>query len=389
VTRYTLSVRTLFSFIALFFLALAPVSHAEQTDVWDFRTDQHLPASVVGLTMAEKQPEGIHVQTSQNGFLIWNTPFVHPVDVLTLRLRSKKPVTIGLLWHPTENLDEQVQRDIDIPASETTHIMSLSLHDWKSWNWKTAKIGIGLPMGTDIVLEEMIWRQYSFTEKMANAWASFWTFDEFRAYSINFLWGPLLGFDPVALEELYDHLPPTAWSVTRIFYALLGICALIGVVFSLFDRKNGRHILLWSVFGTLGICWLLFDMRMGAELMSYAVTDYKTFVQPPDEDKMFRTHGNFYTLAERMMPLIARYDRYVVYTREQMPFYSNLRYLTYPSIALRPDQDTSGVKLWVMIDRGDIRVENNRLVDGNGTILSGTGTVIANYDTGSFLFATQ
>lgn len=387
-TRYTLCVRTLFSFIALFFLALAPVSHAEEIDAWDFRTTLHLPDSLPGITMAEKQTGGIAVNTAADGFLVWNTPFLHPVDVLTLRIRSEKPATIGLVWHPLEDANLQVQRDMDIQAGPSVQDIHLSLHDWKSWNWQTEKIGLALPAGSAVLIEQMIWRRYSFMEKMSIAWDSFWTFDEFRAYSINFLWGPLIAFNPVALSELYQYLPPPSWSVTRIFYAVMGIGVLIGLLFYAFDRQGGKKILLCSIFGTLAILWLVFDARMGLELLSYAVTDYKTSVAPPVEDRTFRSHGNLYTMAHTLLGNIRQYDRYVLFAPEPSPFYSNFRYITYPSVALQPDQDLTGVKLWAVLRRQDIRVVDGHLVDGNGTVLTGTGKVIQVYSADTFLFAT-
>lgn len=375
-------------FAVLLAVSLAPLAHAEEIDAWDFRTGQHLPDGSQGLSAAKVTTNGLQIQTQTDGFLIWSAPFVHPVDVLTLRIRSAKQATLGLLWHPAEDLNLEMQRDISIPGQPVVQDINLSLYDWKSWNWKTPKIGLGFPAGSDVVIESMIWRRYSFTEKMATAWASFWTFDEFRVYSINFLWGPLVAFNPVALNELYDHLPPTAWSVTRLFYAVIALSAVMGFAFYLFDRKAGKRTMLLILCATITACWLVFDLRMGLELINYGIVDYRTFVQPEEKEKMFRTHGNFYSFGSAMLPTIRQYDRYVLYAPEPSPFYSNLRYMSYPSVILKPEQDTAGVKLWVVIGRPDIRAESGRLIDGTGQILSGTGRVVELYDTGTFLFAT-
>ncbi len=385
---YTFSVHRFLPLAALFFLTLAPVVHAEQIDMWDFTVGQHMPDGSQELSVVERVPEGLHVQTSTNGFLIWQTPLVHPVDVLTLKIRSAHQVTAGFLWHPKEDRFIQLQRDFTIPQSSEWHNAHLTTSTWPDWNWQTDEIGIGFPAGTDLVIESMTWRRYSLAEKLATAWQSFWTFDDFRVYSINFLWGPLLATNPIVLADMYDYLPPTPWSVTRIFYALIGLSALIGAIFFAFDRQGGKRIFLLLIACTTVASWLVFDLRMGVELMDYAFNDYQTYVQPADEDKTFRTHGSFYTVAQKMLPTIRQYDRYVLHIDNSSPFYANMRYITYPSLALRPDENTDGVKLHVMIERKDIRVVDGRLVDRNNEVLSGSGQILETIEPGSFLFTT-
>jgi hypothetical protein len=128
---------------------------------------------------------------------------------------------------------------------------------------------------------------------------------------------------------------------------------------------------------------------MGAEIISYGIEDYRSYIKPPEDEKTFRTHRNLYTRIEKMLPIIKQYDRYVLIAFEPSPFYSNLRYMSYPSIPLHTDQDTTGVKLWVIVDRRDITVNaQNHLVNGEGTPLTATGRVLQIIDDKTFLFAT-
>lgn len=381
---YTRPVRRFLPIIALACCALVPLAHAEQTDVWDFRMGQELPDGSMGLDMVQQQRDGLHVQTAGDGFLLWNTPFQHPVDVMTLRVQTAKRIDVGLLWRDTYG---QLQRDFAIDISPTVKDIRLSLTDWKDWNWQTDQIGLGFPAGTDAVIESVSWTRYTAMEKLQTMWKSFWKFDSFRAYSINFLWGPLLATNPVMLHELFTRLPPVAWSVTRIFYGLIGSATLIGLVFFVFDRQGGKKILFLCTGITILTCWLVFDLRMGAELMQYALTDYRTYVKPPSAEKTFRTHGAFYTVAEHMLPIIKQYDHYVIYDMDPSPFYANLRYLTYPSIPYRSTEKPDDTKLYVVLERPDIKLVNGRLVDSKGEVLSGTGTILQAHTNGTFLFA--
>ncbi len=128
---------------------------------------------------------------------------------------------------------------------------------------------------------------------------------------------------------------------------------------------------------------------MGAEVISYAVDDYRMYIAPPEDQKTFRTHRNLYTRILKMLPIMQKYDTYVLYVFEPSPFYSNLRYMSYPSVPIHPDQDTSDIKLWAVIDRADITMNaNHHLIDGNGNVLTGTGTVLQTIDDKTFLFAT-
>ncbi len=385
---YTPQVRRLLPFAALFFLTLVPLAHAEETDVWDFRSGTNMPKGAQSLTRVEVTAEGIEIETATDGYLYWDTPFLRPVDVLSLRVSNPKDIDAVLLWHSDKYPGQQVQRAIHIPGKPGIQVVNMVPGEDNAWMWNTDQLGLGFPAQTDIVLESMVWRRYSFTEKMQTAWRSFWTPDEFRAYSINFLWGPLLATNPVSLDTLFQTLPPPSWSVDRIFYAVMGIAILIGLLFYAFDRSTGKRIA-WIIVGsTFLFCWLLFDARMGYEIMQYGMDDYRTFIAPPIAEKTFRTHEHLYSLAEEMLPTLQSYDSYVLFAPEGSPAYSVLRYQSYPSIPLRPDQERRDTKLWVILERPDIRMEKNHLVNQKGEILSTTGSVIRTFDTDTFLFAT-
>ncbi|HVW66564.1 MAG TPA: hypothetical protein VHA78_02420 [Candidatus Peribacteraceae bacterium] len=377
--------------LALISLILVPAAHAEQDTSWDFR-DPSFQVTQQSLSSVTRGADGLHIQTNTDGFLFWQNPFVHPFDVMTLHVIQNKSATDpGLIWHPPGTpADATTQLFFHINADGNAQDIDVVPTDNPLWSWQTDQFGIGFPAGSDIVIQSITFKQYSTWEKIAEAWKSFWTFDQFRPYSINFLWGPEFTFSPTARANLFTSLPPHGMSADRLFYSIIGIAVLIGLVFFFFSptRREGLKT------GTVIVCtvfiaiWILFDLRMGSEILSYAFTDIRTYVSPPANEKTFRTHGNFYTIAHAMLPTIEKYDHYVVFEPNDSPFYANLRYMSYPSIPMHPEQDTSKVHLWVVMDRRDVQIgADHRLADGNGKILTASGHVLQDFGNGTFLFA--
>lgn len=367
---------------------MIPFAHAEQTDVWNFSAGYNLPEGSQSLTLVQQTPQGLHIQTSSDGFLYWLNPLLHKVDVLSLDVINQSGIDAALLWHPAGAPEGQLQYYFYIPPSPTKTTVHLALTDIRGWDWRSDQFALGFPAGTNVIVSNMTWRRFSTWEKVTEAWKGFWTFDVFRPYSINFLWGPLLPFNPVARDTLFERMPPPSWSADRLFYLAIGISIAVGLLFYVFDRVGGKKILIYAVGGSVVAIWVLFDLRMGAEIIGYAVTDYQKFVAPPAAQKTLRTHENFYSIAEKLLPTIKKFDQFVVVGPTPSPYYANLRYMAYPSVGMNTDADTSGATLWAIIKRPDIKVNGQRLVADDGTVIAGSGTVIERYDAGSFLYHT-
>lgn len=353
-----------------------------QEEVWELAT-QGERMHVQDLTEVTVTPEGVHVRTDTDGYLFWDSPFGQSVDVLELTVTNENDVTAGLLWY-ADNRDmerSQSQMDILLPASTGWRTVTVVPTNARHWNWRSVQVGIGFPQGSDVVLKRITWKRWLLSEKIVEGWKSFWTFDDMRAYSINFLWGPLLAFHSTARATLFDHLPPYAWSADRFFYLVIII---VGIS-ALLRHTRGAAIF----FGVTCIAlWLLFDLRMGLEILSYARDDYVSYLSKPVEEKVLRTHENLYSAMERSLPIIRRYDRFVVLPTQGSPTYANLRYQSYPTIALRPDDNHAGVKLW-FVSRPGVHVDDkHQLVDERGTVLTGPGDVSLLIDAHTFLLST-
>jgi hypothetical protein len=376
--------------LTLLGLAFTPLAHAETDTTWDFR-DANMQVDAQGLTNVTKTADGLHIQTSSDGFLYWSKPFTQPVDVMTLHVIGATASDPGLIWHP-----------LIAPAGDTTQLyfhidpqpdlqdVNVVTNDNPLWDWHTDQFGIGFPAGTDVVLQSITLRNYSTWEKATEAWNAFWTFDQFRPYSINFLWGPLFTFNAISRAKLFDHLPPFGISADRLFYMVIGLGIVLGAlcVVLMKDKKKAKRRAAAIILGTFAVVWVIFDVRMGAEILSYAFHDYNTYIAPEENAKTFRTHGSFYTIANEMMPAIMQVPRYVVVEPNDSPFYENLRYMSYPSIPMHVDQNTTGVTLWAVFQRNDVRMDAmHRLIDAKGHILSPPGHLSKDFGGGTFLFA--
>ncbi len=371
-------------------LILPFLVHAESTTVWEF-SQARVPGqwTVKDLTSVKPSMEGLHVQTQREG-LVWRAvELLHPIDVVTVTLTSSAPIEANLLWKARGDPPGRLaQFAFAVEQANVPVTIDIIPGTTRQWNPSTTELGFSFPKGADVVIHDVRLRGWSVGEKFLEGIKSFWVFDTFRPYSINFLWGPLLGFSPPAREQLFQRLPPLAISAVRIFYALLLLLGIGGIVLVLITRGSPRvkRYALTTFGGTFIAVWLLFDVRMGLEILNYARTDMQTYVRPPIGRKKLRTHGDFYDIAQQAMPMLRAVPRYALITENDSPFYQNLRYMTYPALPIVPGNDLSNISLLLVLHRPDIVVHDNRVILQTGETVAADGRVIADYGSGSFLY---
>ena len=194
-----------------------------------------------------------------------------------------------------------LEMPFDVPAGLNSELV-LTPSDFKQWNPWTTNIGFIFPAGSDLVLHSLRMYGLRFPERMVEALKSFWHLDEVRPYSINFLWGPLLTQNPFARAKMYNGYPPSAASATRVFYALIGLC-LAGILLTSVSRSNARKdSWIGGLIVVFCVCWVLFDVRMGAEIVGYALHDYQTFISQEVPHRVLRTHDDIYDVVEQLKP---------------------------------------------------------------------------------------
>lgn len=374
------------STIIAFGLFFAPVTEAAQSTVWNFRGSVPQGINVQNLTTVEATAEGIYVETGTDGFLQL-PPLAQPADVLRLVVTNATPAEIAVLWRtPDLNPGEYYQENVVLPAGEGKEV-SVTLHQVDEWTWSAPFLGLAFPAGTRLLIEEMEWKRYSAGEKLANAFVSFWTPDRFRLYSINFLWGPLLAPTPEARAMLYETLPPRSWSATRIFYAVFLLAAGIAVITRWMVPELGAKRILAMLALVGAILWVFFDLRMTQEILAYIRDDWR-YILSDAPDRAFRSHATLYDALETTDELLGDEERYVLIAQDNTPFFSNVRYALYPAVPVRPDEDTAGVRTWLVFARDDVTAEDGSLKLRDGTVLAHSGSVIHRFDDTSFIFRT-
>lgn len=335
--------------------------------------------------------KGLAVKAKADGYLIWSDhPIDGPTDVITVRAQSDRPTKASLLWNPKNGKDDDmVQMFFDIPGGNGFHNIDVIVSNQPQWDWHTSQFALALPAGANVTIEELQFRRWPFYERTVERWKSFWTFDGFRPYSINFLWGPLLAGNEPARAHLFDTLPPSAPSATRYMYAFLAMIALAAFIVGL---KAWRRPLAFGWF--LAACilvWIIFDIRMGAEIISYAVHDVKTYVLPKPADKTLRNYEDVYARIEAMLPDLKNHQKIALLVPMHEVYEPLMRYANYPRMVVTDPTTMTGATAWVTMDRTDMWVDDTKhLRQGHdpitSTVIAGPGHIAAKIDENNFLF---
>jgi glycosyltransferase involved in cell wall biosynthesis len=379
--------------LILGFLACTSTAHAAYLTPWDF-TDSAIPGrwEVTDLDPPTPTAEGLSVKSETDGVMIYSDIVLpHHIDAVFVYTSSPKPTDAFLLWHergtPHEHL---VQYPFTIPASEDPARITFNVSPYPQWDSKADRIGFAFPGGSDFILHKVELVGFSPMEKLLEAWRTFWTFDRYTPYTINFVWGPLLTFNPIARDHMFDKLPPLARSGNLIFYGiLLGICGAL-LLRHFIARKSRSHVKGMSILLlSFAILWIAYDIRMGLEFINYLVTDYYTYHSQESPNRSFREHHTFYDFVDSIKPHIASDEKYIFMGQQRWPYLGAIRYLTYPILPTEPTQNLHGVKTWVIYDRPDIFLNAENMLETDGRIFAGPGEIVHQFDDASFVFRSQ
>mgnify|MGYP003394278221 CR=1 FL=1 len=377
--------------VILGLIALPLSASAVEVTTWDF-TDGQVPGqwNVKEITSAAPTAEGLRVRTDTSGLMWRDIGETGGFDSVTLIVTSPKDITARLIWHRRgDETNLLTPLDFTIPKSSGPQKIHIAPEGYSRADPHADELGLSFAAGTDILIHAIQLERWSTGEKFMNALKSFWTPDEFRPYAINFLWGPLLAFTPTGRDQLFQRLPPLAASAVRLFYGLILLAGIGGIVAVFFARGNERvRRGALATFACLLIgLWLLFDLRMGGEILSYVRSDFRTHVLPDAGQKTLRTHGSFYDVAATVLPELRKEERYALITDSDSPIYSNLRYMSYPSLPLVPGNTvTNGLQLLFVYDRPDIRFVNGSLLNPDGTNLATNGHMLMTRGSGTYLY---
>jgi hypothetical protein len=361
-----------------------------ELSAWDFRGQEPSGWQLQGVMDYQITGRGIELRIGpEGGGLLHPGVFDHRVEAITVHIQSERPTKGFFIWHEHGTpQDETPQLPFTIEASQTMQTIDLPLTYYKQWTRDADLIGIGFEGNSRVVLERVDARGWSVIEKIEELMIGFWTFDAFRPYSINFLWGPLLSYNPVMRATLYETLPPFAHSATQWMYVLLGIA--FGAWLLTHMMRSRRTEAAFGILCALFIgLWVLFDLRMGSELITYARRDIASHVLNEPGAKTLRTHETFYDVLEQSLPLLKAHERFGLVTNENA-FYSLVRYNAYPSLPIRPSSDQAGLSLWLVSYRPNVVIDAQGRLTVDEHILSGPGKILRTLPGGnSFLFSTE
>lgn len=379
----------------------APLGASAATvSTWDFRGSQMAQGWGASYLIVTPGPEGLRIRSEQQGALFHGPRLAHPIEAVRLTFAATTGQMEAIFaWQPRSAAPGtllQIPVRIEGTSPETVDI---DLWPYEEWDSRPETIAIGFPPGADVTLASVEAIDWSALENATEAWKSFWVFDDFKAYSINFLWGPLLHFNPIGRSRLFQSgpgLPPIGWSGNRLFYlvlgALAGLCALHWILRTRCGIAVARRRVLGlppeaGAFALAFLAvWAVFDLRMGAETISYAIDDYRTHVAPPPGARTFRDYLNFYDALERSMPVLASEPHYAFLTVPATPLPTRARYHTYPSTPLFEGEDASAVRNWLVFKREDVSVGSGGRLFVGGQPVSAPGRILERFDDSSFIF---
>lgn len=381
--------------IAFSLFGIVPQAHAAWTTVWDFTAPGPLEGQwAQNNAILEKTPSGLRITANANGGVIRNVGTSHPVDSMKI-VMTKGVKGVGVfVWHRSKDPEGQF---VQLPFSmegTNNEVIAFPLDNFPDWDPWSDAIGLGFGSAADVTIARIELYGRPSAETLMEYVKSFLQFDGYLPYSINFLWGPLMVGTPMARSTLFDGHPPLGMSGNRVFYGLLVLFAIVCVGWALSLRKHAsakkRRAPLAAFALFFCLLWISYDLRMGAEVMSYFINDLRSYVFAPAGKKEFRNTKSFYDVLEQSLDALTATPHYAVLTIEPSPFRKMAGYRTYPkSMPLFPGDDMKTAGAFLLFYSPDTGVDEKgrlmRLVNGNAVVLAERGT-LKKFNDNAFLY---
>ena len=287
-----------------------------------------------------------------------------------------------LFWHmPGQDAKEAYQIPLNLPAGNTVQTIVMDMSRIAEWSPKLDSFGFVMNPGEQLLLQRIEFSGPGLIDRIVYPLQSFFVFDEMHSYSINFLWGPMMVYSKDLVPKIFTEIPPYGDSWNAVFYGLILLFVLAAWILR---KKRLVAVVVISI-------WLLLDMRMSAEILSYAANDVSNWWSKPIQERTYRDRGGFTVFAQLLADTVQKDESYVLAASQAWPFVGTLRYETYPALPTfftndLDAADLSDKRLWAVYRRNDFAVNEEGQLTRNGEPLTEPGTVLLQYEAHSFLF---
>ncbi len=355
---------------------------------WDFTGGKTIEGWQIQGLDVRQGPDGLHIRGA--GVMMHMVDATHRIDSVNLIFAKSVASPAVIAWHRSKSpSNEFVQLQLVLGnAGPVNH--EVPLHGISEWDPWADVIGFKFETNEEIILSGVELKGWTMFEKLGFAWKSFWKIDQVLAFSINFLWGPLIAFTPQEITALYDTQPPSAWSAYRVILPILLFIGLLCLAYYLLERLQGRDARKKAVaifFVVFAAFWVLGDLRMGYEFMSNSMKDLRTYGFAESGSKKFRNLLTFHDGLEENIKILTSVPTYVVYSPDGSPMRKMAGYRTYPKSRPTFDDESSmdATVFYVFYEPRVTINEKNELVR-SGVVVSRPGHVASRIDDNAYIF---
>lgn len=375
--------RCLFFYTVWLLIALPTSAHAATVTTWDLTTDFARQGWQANTNVQMSQTAaGIRLQPqSAEGTLRRVVDVSHNIDAARLWYSTPVDTEVFIMWANRNSGESMYKSPLQLAGGPDVRIWEIDFEQFDTWDYEPTIFGVLLPNGADVTLQNIEFIRYSPTEKLAALLQGLWQFDDIGPYSINFLWGPRWSQNPIQTTQIFWVKPPAATSANWLMYGVLGV----GALYIWLRKKSVQTFLV-----LLACVWIAYDIRMGAEFLSYTYDDYQSYHSQQIGQRTFRERLFFNDLAEVVSPVVQSHDKYIFLSGERWPYLGLIRYYTYPSLPTTPfDGNSTKYPLWIVYQRPDITLNASQQLVANGQVLSPPGRMLHEFANGSFIFQTE
>ncbi len=383
-----MTIRSVFITVLTATSLMAPgVCSAAKTTTWNLMNLQKLEGwNTANLTTVNLIPQGLAVSTQTQGQLVRISDLRHNVDKISINYISPTGANGLFFWRAPGMEDESVfQIPISFTQSSTQQKVILDMGDVSEWDARSDRIGFVLDGGSQLILQEMSFTGPGFIDSIVYPLKTMFKLDEIHAYSINFLWGPLMTYSQEQLDSLYTQVPPNGDSWNKALYYILAFALVLVIVLKKLKRKS----FITAFFMLFAALWICYDLRMGVEVISFAKTDIRTWWSKSIELKDFRDRSSFTAFAQTAAPFTQGKDHYVFVASHGWPFWGSMKYEAYPALPVAYDKDTEGIDTWIIYNRNDIKPNEEGRLMLDGKAISPPGDIMMQFEPGAFVFVTR